>query len=140
MRAAAERVIADSATPTVHDLLALATACRHLNDLDAAAVAAARARERDPASMEAVLTSAIIAREQGDGAAALSHFRDVARRDRTNPRWAIEVVWLLILLGRIAEAIDEMDAALERMPTDQARGRWRLNMDSARSSRRDRPG
>lgn len=120
MRAAAERVIADSATPTVHDLLALATACRHLNDLDAAADAAARARERDPASMEAVLTSAIIARDQGDGAAALSHFRDVARRDRTNPRWAIEVVWLLILLGRIAEAIDEMDAALERMPTDQA--------------------
>jgi tetratricopeptide (TPR) repeat protein len=135
MRSAAERVIAARVSPTVDDFLALSTACRNLNDLDAAASAAELACECNPVLPAALMTAALIARERGEGEAALSHFRALAQRAPENPRWAIEIVWLLILLGRIAEATNELDSALARVPMDA--GLWQVAVEYAFRSPQD---
>jgi tetratricopeptide (TPR) repeat protein len=118
MRRAAQLVIAQAAEPTAHDYLLLATACRNLSDLDAAAVAATKALESHPSLPEALLAAAGIAGDRGDSEAALLHYRNLATHAPENPRWTWELIRLYVMLGRIGEAAIEVGVGLARWPTD----------------------
>jgi hypothetical protein len=127
-RFAAEQAVGDGSHPTARDHLPLTTAHRNLGDLRDATNAAHRAWECEADSPEAALTSALAAYEQGDGELALSCYRALADRDPENPRWAVGIVRLLEMLGRLDEAINQLNAALQRMPADPLL--WLVAVDS----------
>jgi tetratricopeptide (TPR) repeat protein len=128
LRDAAEQAIGRSVRPTARDYLALTTACRNLGDLRAAANAAHRAWECAPDLPEMVLISARAAAEQGDGELALLRYRVLADRYPENPRWAFEIVRLLEMLGRVGEAVSQLNAALRYLPADPLL--WLIAVDS----------
>jgi tetratricopeptide (TPR) repeat protein len=128
MRRAAEQLIGYRVRPTAHDFLALATACRNLGDIVTAGDAANHACECDPDLPEAIMTSALVAYQRGNNELALARYRTLADRAPDNSRWVCETVRLLEMLGRVDEAVDEMNRALRRMPVDPLL--WNIAVDS----------
>jgi tetratricopeptide (TPR) repeat protein len=118
LRRTAEELIAIQAHPTAQDFAGLAVACRNLDDLGGAAAAAARALEQDPGNIAASAAAAWAALGQGDQEAAVSHYRRLAGLAPDTPNWAFLVVRMLVIIGRVGEAVRELDAALRRWPND----------------------
>jgi tetratricopeptide (TPR) repeat protein len=106
----------DAASPQV--FLSLAQACWHLDDRDEADQAATRALADDPALSEAVIVRAWVATERGDGEAALSCYRRLVELNPRAVRWALKVIQLLNRLGRVKEALSELEIVRERWPAD----------------------
>jgi tetratricopeptide (TPR) repeat protein len=126
LRRLSEQVIASSAQPLAVDFLALATACRNLEDAEGAAKAAACALALDRAQLEAAFIASWAASERGDGAGMLACYRELARLEPGNTRWMIEVVRVLQHLGRVKEAAAAMDSALDRAPDSELLWNWAL--------------
>lgn len=126
LRRLSERVIANCTQPSAGDYLALATACRHLDDVGGALRAATQAVALNPAQIDAAFILAWAAAHSGDGEAMLNCYRDLARIDPNNVRWMIEVVRVLQHLGRPKDAAAEMERALERAPTSSVLWGWAL--------------
>lgn len=121
-----QQVIATSASPSALDFLALATACRNLNDIDGAARAAAQALKLEPAQIEAAFIAVWAASERGDGEAMLACYRQLEKSDPGNARWMIEIVRVLQHLGRARVASSAMEAALARAPGNEMLWNWAL--------------
>ena len=85
LRQLAQRVLAACATPAASDFLALATACRHLDDVDRAAEAAKQALALDPMLVDAAFIAAWAAAERGDGEAMLAGYRAARRATKVDP-------------------------------------------------------
>jgi tetratricopeptide (TPR) repeat protein len=126
LRRLSEQIIASSAQPLAVDFLALATACRNLDNAEAAARAAARALALEPTQIEAAFIAAWAASERGDGAGMLACYRELARLEPGNTRWMIEVVRVLQHLGQVKEAAAAMDCALDRAPDSELLWNWSL--------------
>ncbi len=118
LRQSAEKLIAVQATPTAQTSLALARACWHLKDLDAAESVVRRALTDQPTLVEAVLIGAWVAAERGDGEKALSYYRTLVRLRPDNLRWSLQLVRTLNLLGRVKEAASELGRVVSRWPDD----------------------
>jgi len=118
IREAARRLIEVEPTPRAAVWLSLAQACWHLGDLDGADAAAARALAVDPGLSDAVLVRAWVATDRGDGEAALALHRRLAELNPNTVRWRLKLIQLLNWLGRIEEAVAELDAARRRWPND----------------------
>lgn len=127
IRSAAEHMIALDASPTTHTYAQLAQACWQLDDLKAAELAASRAIEIDPDNAHAALILTWITAERGDPEAVLSHFRRLADLAPNNSRWAMEVVRVLHLSGRIEEAVTELNRVKVRWPDEPLYTAWQLN-------------
>jgi uncharacterized protein len=118
MRRAAERVISVQAALLAQDFVALADACRNMNDVDGAMAASALADLRDPKSIQRAITAAWVADQQGDSESAVMRFRDLCRLDPDNVRWAFMLTQSLALLGCRGQAERHLDQALRRWPTN----------------------
>jgi tetratricopeptide (TPR) repeat protein len=118
VRRTAQQALALQPAPSPRLLLALAQACWHLEDAAAADDAAQRALACDPTLMEAVLIRARVATDQGDGEKAISCYRTLARLNPENVRWSLQVVQLLNWVGRVDEAVGELDDVNRRRPND----------------------
>jgi tetratricopeptide (TPR) repeat protein len=118
MRRAAEKLIASEASPSSSDLVALAVACRNLNDLDGAADAAARALERDPTELQAGMIAASVAMHRGNAEGAIAHYRNLFKLTPNNPRLAFQFIRLLIVSGEVRDGESELAVALVRWPND----------------------
>jgi tetratricopeptide (TPR) repeat protein len=116
LRRAAEQLIAIEETPSAQAALALARGCWHLRDLDGAERAVQRALACQPTLAEAVLIGAWVAAEQGDGERTLLFSRTLARLRPENPRWPLQIVRTLNLLGRVKEAASELGSIVARWP------------------------
>ena len=118
MQRSAKKIIACEAMPSAQVFLALAQACWHLGDPDEADRAASRASSADPTLVEAVVIRAWAATERGDGEAALSCYRTLAELNPGAARWPLKVVQLLNWLGRVKEAVSELENVRKRWPID----------------------
>ncbi len=103
---AVERVD-DKTTPLPRRLLALAQARMRSNEAAGAAEAAALALELAPKLKAALVVLAWAAAFQGDAENALSLYRRVAEAKPDAPRWRAEIVRILNICGRVAEARSE---------------------------------
>jgi len=120
LRRTMQRLVALEVNPSALDFVVLARACRNLNDVDGAANAAAQALQRDPARNEAIAIAAWVAMRQGDPETAIEYYRRLVRLAPDNPRFYFQVIYLLILSGKVREAGDELTTALGRWPGDPA--------------------
>jgi tetratricopeptide (TPR) repeat protein len=114
----AEKIIAREAAPAAQVLLALAQACWHLGFPEEADRAALRAISADPALVEAVLIRAWAATHRGDGETALSCYRTLVELNPGTARWRLKLVQLLDWLGRVKEALSELEDVRRRWPSD----------------------
>ena len=120
LRRVAEELIAVKPEPAAEDFVALAGACRNSDDIDGAAAAAARALERDPRNIEAATLAAWAAAQQPDLETAIARYRQLALLAPENPRWAFEIIRLLVYSGRVQEGSERLDEALCHWPKDPA--------------------
>jgi tetratricopeptide (TPR) repeat protein len=120
MRQAAESIVASQGELTTYDYVALAIACRDLGDFDAAAEAAAQARDLEPNHLEAARISAWVALRRGDVENAIASHRFLAELAPGNSRLAFQLIRLLVLTGRVAEAGQELNRVLLKWPDDPA--------------------
>jgi tetratricopeptide (TPR) repeat protein len=118
LRTHAEGIIARETSPAAHVFLALAQACWHLKQAEAAEEAACNALQRDPALTEALIIGAWAATERGDGERALECYRRLAELNPQTPRWSIKRVQLLNWLGHVEDAKRELDVVRTRWPED----------------------
>jgi tetratricopeptide (TPR) repeat protein len=118
VRQAVRSSIARGATPSAKAYLALAQACWHLGKSDEADRAAVSALAIEPALAEAVVVRAYAATERGDGEAALACYRRLAELNPGTVRWSMKVIQLLNRLGRVKEAMSELEGVRERWPDD----------------------
>jgi tetratricopeptide (TPR) repeat protein len=120
LRRLSEELIELQSNPGAGDFVALAIACRNLDEPAGAAAAAARALERDPRNVPAGSAAAWAALELGDAEAAISQYRELAGLAPDNPFWPFQIVRTLVLIGSVEEAARELGAALQRWPSAPA--------------------
>ena len=118
VRSAVDSALADGVSPPSKAFLALAQACWHLHDLDAAERAATRALAADPRSSEAEVIRAMAATERGEGETALACYRRLAELNPATSRWSVKIIQLLNRLGHVPEAIAEAERLEQRWPHD----------------------
>jgi tetratricopeptide (TPR) repeat protein len=126
VRRLAERLAAAQTPALGQTLLALARSCWHLEDLEGAESAAMRALAAQPTLADAALIGAWVAGERGDGKKALANYRTVARLRHDQPRFSLQVVRALELLGRAEEAASELARVAETWPGDPLIAGYRL--------------
>jgi tetratricopeptide (TPR) repeat protein len=114
----AKEIIAREAPPSARVFLSLAQACWHLGEPEAADRAALRALSLDPALSEAVVVRAWVATHRGDGEATLSCYRTLVDLNPGVVRWSLKIVQLLNWLGRVKEALSELEMVRRQWPTD----------------------
>lgn len=100
--------------------LALAQACWHLKEPEAADRAAQQALDVDPALTDAILVQVWVATERGDGQRAIRCYRRLTEIQPDAVRWRLKLVQLLNWHGRIEEAVRELDILNSRWPDDPA--------------------
>ena len=108
LRDAAARLVDCGGALTAPMHLAVAQACLHLGELDAAKHSAEAALALDPALVEAWIVRAQAATGVGDGETALACYRALVRVAPNAFRWRLKLVQLLGWLGRVPEALDEL--------------------------------
>lgn len=118
MRRIGEEIVRSDPNAGAPDYVALAVACRKLDDVDGAERAARRALERNPADVQAGMICAWTAMRQGDAQKAIACYRHLSRIAPNNPKLAFEIVRLLVLDGSVADGSAELDSALRRWPND----------------------
>lgn len=133
VRRSAENVIASEAAPPAHVFLALAQACWHLGEPSAADRAAQQATSIDPTLAEAVVVRAWVATDRGDGETALSCYRKLVELNPGTVRWWLKLVQLLNRLGRVKEALTEVERMRTRWPDDPMVKTFLLNYGPASS-------
>jgi tetratricopeptide (TPR) repeat protein len=114
----AEKIIAREAAPSAQVFLALAHARWHLGDAAGADSAALRAISADPALVDAVLVRVWVATDRGDGETALSCYRTLVQLNPGAVRWRLKLVQLLNWLGRMKDAVGELEQVRGRWPND----------------------
>ena len=115
-RKCAEKLIACESPPSAQSLLALAQACWHLEDAAAAEEAAQQALALDSTLTEAIIISAWASAERGDSEKTLQYYRRLAELHPNNARWSLKVVQLLNWIGRVDEAVRDLDIVCKRWP------------------------
>jgi tetratricopeptide (TPR) repeat protein len=120
VRQAAQQLLAVQAEPSAPVLLALARACWQMKDFEGADAAAERALARDATLIEALLIRTWVASGRGDAEQALWGYRCLLRLSPFNVRWTLPLIQLLNYLGRVKEAVAELDALRRHRPDDQA--------------------
>ncbi len=133
VRASAQALIGAEPEPRAQVLLALAQACWHLGDIDAADSAAEQALQVDPALSDAVLVRAWVATDRGDGEAALAFHRRLVEINPNTVRWALKLVQLLNWLGRVDEAVNLLAEVRGRWPKDSMVRVFLQNFGAARA-------
>jgi tetratricopeptide (TPR) repeat protein len=118
VRQSAEKIIASEATPSARIFLGLAHACWHLGDRGLADRVALQAISADPSLAEPVLIRAWVATDRGDGETALSCYRKLVEISPGTVRWSLKLVQMLNWLGRVKEAMSEIENVRRRWPTD----------------------
>lgn len=118
LRTSAESLRAIEANPSAQTLLALAQACWHLGQRDEADHASSHALEIEPALSEAVVIQAWVATERGDGETALSCYRRLVELNPGTVRWSLKAIQLMNRLGRVKEALQELEKVRRQWPTD----------------------
>jgi tetratricopeptide (TPR) repeat protein len=116
----AQKILADEAKTDAGVCLALAQACWHLKERDAADRAAQDALDTNPKLADAILVQAWVATEQGDGERAIGCYRRLIELKPDAVRWRIKLIQLLNWLGRVDEALQELEVANTRWPHDPA--------------------
>jgi len=118
VRQAVQSSVAQGSKPSGRAFLALAQACWHLGSRDEADDAASRALCEDPTLSEAVVLRAWVATERGDGEAALACYRRLTELNPGTVRWSMKAIQLLNRLGRVKEAMSELEGVRQRWPND----------------------
>jgi tetratricopeptide (TPR) repeat protein len=117
MRRAAEAVVAAGGAKA-HDFIALAIACRNLDDLDSAAAAAERILSLCPNHFGGAQVALSIALQRGDIETIVSAHRKLAALKPDDPQLTFLLIRYLALSGHVVEAGQALDAALARWPRD----------------------
>jgi tetratricopeptide (TPR) repeat protein len=120
--------------------LALAQACWHLGDRDAADQAAIQAISVDPALSEAFVVRAWVATDRGDGETTLSCYRTLAELNPGTVRWSLKVIQLLNRLGYVKDALVELERVRRRWPADPMMKVFLQNYGPAAGNGSDLPG
>lgn len=115
-RRAAEQLIAIENSSSAQTLLALARACWHLKVLAEAESAASRALTLEPMLAEAAIIGAWVATEQGDGEKSVYYYETLARIQPNTPRWPLELIRTLNILGRVNEVAIQLRGVVSRWP------------------------
>jgi len=118
VRRSVESIIAREPVASQRALLARAQACWHTGEVESAAQAAEQVLAIDPTLTEALIIGAWAATEQGNGAKALEFYKRLADANPDTPRWLLKRVQLLNWLGRIDEAVAELERLTARWPND----------------------
>lgn len=118
VRAAAERLTAGTAPPSVQFLLTLANAYWNLKDAAAAERVAMRILALDPTLARAAHIAALAASELGERDRAMAHYRTLVQLEPDNVRWTLAVIRLLAYGGKVREAVQELDEVRRRWPND----------------------
>jgi tetratricopeptide (TPR) repeat protein len=114
VRRCAQAIIDRDVTPSARTYVDLAQACWRTDDVDAAGVAAQRALEINPSSRDALTVAVMVATDKGDALFALDCYRRLSELQPASVRWAIKRIELLNWLGRVDEAVRELDVLCER--------------------------
>lgn len=118
VRECAEKIIAGEPKPAAQTFLGMAQASWHLGAQDDADRAARRALASDPTLGEAVLIRAWVATERGDEETALSCYSTLVDLNPGTVRWSLKLVQLLTWVGRVNEAVSELEKIRNRWPND----------------------
>jgi tetratricopeptide (TPR) repeat protein len=118
VRRCAEKLIACEEAPSAQVFLALAQACWYLGNPEGADRAAMRASSIDPTLSEAVVVRTWVATDRGDGETALSCYRSLVELNPGAVRWSLKLIQVLSWLGRVEEAVSELENVRTKWPKD----------------------